>query len=398
MRVGVGGATLEMMSHSSARLAYAAAAMLLLAGCGRAAAPPSTDAPTPPATRPHGSPAARYLADVAAPLRAWTAASDAAAASLRAVAALPPGGGRQAAAGPVGALEAASAHAAGSVGAVDVPPPLRRAQRALLRAIGLTGRGSRAVLRGIGDWPLRPTGRRVRALRRAAADAHAWERGVAPGDGEVTIPGWVSHLAAASASLAHAARAGLAPRTLAPGTAGPAVARLQRRLAEVRDLPPGDVTRTYDDRTMQAVVAFQGWEGLPRDGIAGPATLGRLLGAEAPQPWSTAGRHIEIHKAQQVLLLVDAGAVVRAIHVSTAGPGHVTPDGTFAVYRKELMSWSVPFQVWMPYASYFVRGFALHEYPDVPPYPASHGCVRVPAGESIVVWDFAAIGTPVVIG
>jgi lipoprotein-anchoring transpeptidase ErfK/SrfK len=27
---------------------------------------------------------------------------------------------------------------------------------------------------------------------------------------------------------------------------------------------------------------------------------------------------------------------------------------------------------------YFLRGFAVHGYPDVPSYPASHGCVRVP--------------------
>jgi len=35
-------------------------------------------------------------------------------------------------------------------------------------------------------------------------------------------------------------------------------------------------------------------------------------------PWSAAGRHVEVHLAQQVLLLVDGGRVVRAIHVSTA--------------------------------------------------------------------------------
>lgn len=26
--------------------------------------------------------------------------------------------------------------------------------------------------------------------------------------------------------------------------------------------------------------------------------------------------------------------------------------------------------------SYFLRGFAVHGYPDVPPYPASRGCAR----------------------
>ena len=30
------------------------------------------------------------------------------------------------------------------------------------------------------------------------------------------------------------------------------------------------------------------------------------------------------------------------------------------------------------YPLYFLRGFAIHGYPSVPAYPASHGCVRVP--------------------
>jgi hypothetical protein len=47
---------------------------------------------------------------------------------------------------------------------------------------------------------------------------------------------------------------------------------------------------------------------------------------------------------------------------------------------------------------YFSGGYALHEYPDVPAYPASHGCVRVPAGDSLVVWEFATLGTPITIG
>jgi lipoprotein-anchoring transpeptidase ErfK/SrfK len=30
------------------------------------------------------------------------------------------------------------------------------------------------------------------------------------------------------------------------------------------------------------------------------------------------------------------------------------------------------------YPTYFVGAFAIHGYPEVPAYPASHGCVRVP--------------------
>ena len=77
--------------------------------------------------------------------------------------------------------------------------------------------------------------------------------------------------------------------------------------------------------------------------------------------------------------------------------GLETPAGTFKVFRKELQSWSVPFQVWLPYASYFNNGIAFHEYPDVPAYPASHGCVRVPSPGAPGVYKFAKLGTTVIV-
>jgi lipoprotein-anchoring transpeptidase ErfK/SrfK len=92
--------------------------------------------------------------------------------------------------------------------------------------------------------------------------------------------------------------------------------------------------------------------------------------------------------------MVEDGVVVRAVHTST-GVGGITPVGEFRVYAKVLMSWSVPFQVWMPYAAYFRGGIATHESPNVPSYPASHGCVRLPAGEAKRVYDFVRVGTPV---
>ena len=55
----------------------------------------------------------------------------------------------------------------------------------------------------------------------------------------------------------------------------------------------------------------------------------------------------------------------------------------------------MPFRTWLPYASYFNRGIAFDEYPEVPPYAASHGCVRVPSAEARLVYRFATLGTRV---
>ena len=96
-------------------------------------------------------------------------------------------------------------------------------------------------------------------------------------------------------------------------------------------------------------------------------------------------------------LVVQNGRTKRAIHVSTGAPGTATPAGTFSVFRKEKMSWSVPFSQWLPWASYFFQGIAFHEYAQVPTYPASHGCVRVPKPDAKFLYRFAEIGRKVVV-
>lgn len=174
--------------------------------------------------------------------------------------------------------------------------------------------------------------------------------------------------------------------------------QLQQRLASLGYLPRSGVDGVIGYQTQQAVMAFQSWEGLTRDGVAGPQTKSAL--ATAKRPWPSAkrpGRLMEVRVGRGVLMLVRNGRAVRTIHISAGGPGNETPAGRYEVFRKELMSWSVPFSTWLPYASYFNNGIAFHEYPDVPPYPASHGCVRVPAPEAPLVYRFARIGTVVVV-
>jgi lipoprotein-anchoring transpeptidase ErfK/SrfK len=173
---------------------------------------------------------------------------------------------------------------------------------------------------------------------------------------------------------------------------------LQQRLANLGYLPQSGVDGVVGYQTQQAVMAFQSWEGLTRDGVAGPQTRSALATAKRPRPSAKRpSRLMEVRIGRGVLMLVRNGRAVRTIHISAGGPGNETPTGRYEVFRKELMSWSVPFSTWLPYASYFNNGIAFHEYPDVPPYPASHGCVRVPAPEAPLVYRFARMGTVVVV-
>ena len=197
----------------------------------------------------------------------------------------------------------------------------------------------------------------------------------------------------------------------APGGSSPAPAaglaikpkdarQVQEALVRLRYLPPDAVTGTFDYRTSQAVMAFQSWDGRPRDGVVGKQTARSLETAQPPVATRQgSGRWVEVHRAQGTLLLVQDGVVVQAVHCSTGmtmdAPPYDTPAGSYKVFAKMLKSWSVPYKVWMPYAAYFDGGIAIHGLDYVPAYPASHGCVRVSMPEAPTVYAFVSVGTPV---
>jgi PKD repeat protein len=160
---------------------------------------------------------------------------------------------------------------------------------------------------------------------------------------------------------------------LSIGSRGPSVRILERRLAELR-YALGSVDTYYSYDTSDAVLAFQKVHGMARTGRVDPALWRRLQTSGVPHPrYAGGGHHIEVDKTRQVLFEVSGGRVVRVIPVSTGATGN-TPVGRFHVYSK------VPgfLPTGMFYSSFFLRGFAIHGYPSVPAYPASHGCVRIP--------------------
>jgi lipoprotein-anchoring transpeptidase ErfK/SrfK len=191
------------------------------------------------------------------------------------------------------------------------------------------------------------------------------------------------------------------PTSAAPATGGhvPTGAReVQLRLVALRYLPSDAVSGRWDYRTAQALMAFQAWQGLARDGVAGPQTRAALRTAAVPKAARpSSGRSVEVYRAKGVTLLIAGDRVVRAIHSSSGRAGYTTPAGRYRVFRKELNSWSYPYSTWLPYASYFNAGIAFHAYADVPAQPASHGCIRISAPEAAFLYAFAAVGTPVTV-
>jgi hypothetical protein len=151
-----------------------------------------------------------------------------------------------------------------------------------------------------------------------------------------------------------------------------AVRFLERRLRSLKHVLRG-TNRRFGADTRDAVLAFEKIRGLGRDGVVDARVWRALRVARVPRPAVEKGNHIEVDKARQVLFEVRRGRVVKVMHASTGATGN-TPVGRWRIYRKSpgLNSLS------MYYSMYFLRGFATHGYPSVPPWPASHGCVRLP--------------------
>jgi hypothetical protein len=184
-------------------------------------------------------------------------------------------------------------------------------------------------------------------------------------------------------------------REPAPDAQAPGLREVQQLLADLGFMAPTGVTGAPGDETSVAVLAFQKWSGLPRTGVLDPRTTAAVEHATRPQPvLRRPGRRVEILLGRQVALAVVDNRVERVFHISSGSYGR-TPSGRFRVYRKERLSWSIPFSTWMPFASYFVGGIAFHAYPSVPAYPASHGCVRMMARDAPLMYAFATYGTPV---
>jgi Sporulation and spore germination/L,D-transpeptidase catalytic domain/Putative peptidoglycan binding domain len=184
------------------------------------------------------------------------------------------------------------------------------------------------------------------------------------------------------------------PRLPAPD---PATKVLQQRLIGLGYLLRGDDDGRFGPATQNAILAFQKWERLDRTGLLDTKTRARLDAATHPVPLSrgAGGKRAEILLDRQVALLISNNKVLRTIAVSSGKPSTPTPPGIYRVYAKIPRWWSTPFREWLPWALPFVGGIAFHEFQDVPPYPASHGCVRQAVSVARWTYNFATVGMPV---
>jgi peptidoglycan hydrolase-like protein with peptidoglycan-binding domain len=179
---------------------------------------------------------------------------------------------------------------------------------------------------------------------------------------------------------------------LAVGSSGDAVRLLQQRLVDL-SFDPGPVDGDFGPATQSAVWAYQklvvGLTGKQVTGKVTPELWDHMQDAVTINPLrpNASATHMEIYLPSQTAVLFADGKPKLITHVST-GTGKewcengfcsvaITPGGVYKFGRR-VEGWDdgVLGQLFNPV--YFNYGVAVHGAYNVPLYPASHACVRIP--------------------
>jgi hypothetical protein len=177
---------------------------------------------------------------------------------------------------------------------------------------------------------------------------------------------------------------------LSLGSSGPAVKGLLTALNRLKIHVPGIGTR-FTSSCKDAVMAFQKAYRLPRTYVVGYDDWRKLDGAVPIKPrHSGPTTHLEVDKGRQILMIVKSGKVYGLICVST-GATNNTPEGAFHIQQKHPYTTSGYGGILFRTMG-FVGNFAIHGYVPVPPYPASHGCIREPMWAAAWVYDRSFVG------
>lgn len=161
------------------------------------------------------------------------------------------------------------------------------------------------------------------------------------------------------------------------------LAAAQRDLAMARALAkagakPGNATKKY-----LWPVNIAAWYG--------DVPLQQLFLGRDPSPEAQT-RKLIVDLGKQRVTVFENGASTLSSRISTGKSGYRTPSGTFVITNKYRHWVSTIYHAQMPY---FMRlscaAFGLHQG-AVPNYPASHGCIRVPAGTASKLFAMCEVG------
>jgi hypothetical protein len=290
-----------------------------------------------------------------------------------------------------------------------------KAKSAKLKAITLSAEGAyryrgrgyvlprtKLVIRGRVKADLGDTNVKIRILKRGkliksktvSLDAsgkvskfhYAWRTGK---KGKYTIKLDLTPEQSALVSAGKGTKVSVVRTNIHMGSRGVAVRLFQNRLRSLAYVTP--LNGRFDSATGRAFIAFRKVNGMSRVASAGSSVAKKLAAGKGTfrLRYPGAGRHVEVSIRRQVMAFANKGKVTRIYHVSTGAPATPTVRGTYRVYMKDPGTNAKG----MVKSSYFIRGYAIHGYKDVPIYNASHGCVRVPVPSAGSIFRWVRMGT-----
>jgi peptidoglycan hydrolase-like protein with peptidoglycan-binding domain len=203
------------------------------------------------------------------------------------------------------------------------------------------------------------------------------------------------------------------------GTTGKAAKCVERKLVSLGYAMYGP-DKSFDGTSVDAVRAYQRSKGLNADGVAGPFTLWALGIWSGPNPHgppplpanSGTGRRVVYSRAMQRVWAVDEQGNVVKTHL-VSGRLHEPYAGTYSVFSRSENTYNVDDPDvkwhWMVRFAHGPEGgnIGFHEIPTrfgVPlqsesqlGQPLSGGCVRQSTADALWMWNWAYLGTKVVV-
>ncbi len=140
-----------------------------------------------------------------------------------------------------------------------------------------------------------------------------------------------------------------------------------------------------------------------------PSLVSTPVATSATVARRTEGKYIDVDIARQVMVLFENGKPLDSYPVSSGKRGMDTPKGEFVVENKAPRPWSKTYGLYMPYWMAFTGDgkYGIHELPEWPSgykeganhlgHPVSHGCIRLGVTSARRVYEWADIGTPIII-
>lgn len=190
---------------------------------------------------------------------------------------------------------------------------------------------------------------------------------------------------------------------LSSGDEGAWVTELRGRLAAL-GYRSGQGT-DYDSALRSAVITFEKYHGLERNGIF-EADHWALLDTTVSVPFrADEPNRVEVDLGRQILILVIDDLPAGIIPISSANGDTYTswngntvtartPEGDFSFFREE-DGWYRSYLGALYEPFFFRGGYAIHGSNSVPAYPASHGCIRTQIADQDWLTPQLELGMPV---